>query len=730
MSSFDDPPNPFRKALETKQVVAEVIACDHFRIHGGLAVESDFIVSVRPLKSTSSLFESFAMSKTYSAFRTFSQQLGTVTEAHNLVRRTYSDNEDTIPADCWTLAKYCQLVSHLIDSQRTRYIGKVNFMYVQVLAKERKKVLNNVLEATVHYFPSSNSIKNHEFVREVAMIIQTFFLTDHCVINPETKLPDHPEQRKHGSNHFLSAGGKLVEKGQALSNPLMNAGGRLLEKGQDLNPLSWMGLSGSDKDKGKDKSPRQVNFNSAAGESAPVVVPLSRRERRPDSQRSEDDMELAKVGDEARLLLDDDRPPTEFLPSYAHPVPVVRSGRSPNHVGTLIDNNPIVFLGISSIAIAILARAGTLQVRLDGDAFLLVVFACFCLGLHTPRPMVGGFDRPPTMMGAVVPQNDKSGRQLLRRSIEQKSTRRQIMKHTSTRQLHLDDFEDESSVSSLPAIVEPFSKFPEGATIGSHNNCWSEPDPANFEVRGANYLVDKKKVASSEFLFPSRGMDLFLTDTCPENVGKNRFIFGGKFREVPSFLINFRLPWGVLLLYFEIPKLYVPFVKAAYEDDAAQNLPSLDDMSPAERTVCRFLMKDQAHKNRTLKIVPVVVDGPWVVRSVVGGKPAIIGNKLPVQYHYEPASGNKELYLEADLDIAASSAARGILSVARSYTQILTLNLGFVVQGNADDELPERMLVGLRLHGIDPLTSPAYPVQPHDGVVGAILNADEESSEA
>ncbi|KAL3936805.1 MAG: hypothetical protein SGBAC_007959 [Bacillariaceae sp.] len=86
---------------------------------------------------------------------------------------------------------------------------------------------------------------------------------------------------------------------------------------------------------------------------------------------------------------------------------------------------------------------------------------------------------------------------------------------------------------------------------------------------------------------------------------------------------------------------------------------------------------------------------------------------MPVSYYYQKAEGEKALYLEADFDIVASSAARGILSCVRSYTQILTLDLGFVVQGNSKDELPEQMLVGVRLHGIDPLTAPPYP-SPND----------------
>ena len=131
----------------------------------------------------------------------------------------------------------------------------------------------------------------------------------------------------------------------------------------------------------------------------------------------------------------------------------------------------------------------------------------------------------------------------------------------------------------------------------------------------------------------------------------------------------------------------------------------------AERSAARYLMGDDEHKNETLKIVPVVVKGPWVCKSIVGGKPAIIGTKMPVSYFYQPAEPEKgkAQYLEMDLDIVASSAARGILSVVRGYTNVLTMDLGFVIQGNQGDELPEQMLVGARLHSIDPLTAPNLP---------------------
>jgi hypothetical protein len=249
----------------------------------------------------------------------------------------------------------------------------------------------------------------------------------------------------------------------------------------------------------------------------------------------------------------------------------------------------------------------------------------------------------------------------------------------------------------------------------------SSPVLPSFLVRGKNYLIDGKKSFSDGTLFPFRGADLFLTKNPPEHIGRHPALMDGKLREKPTFLINFLLPWGTLILYFEIPEQFLPFLLKRYDPAAVHSNHSLHSleigMTPAERCVGRFLLGDDDHKKQTLKILPRVADGPWVVKSVVGNaKPAIIGNKLPVKYFYQPSQNVSNManaaYLEVDLDIAASGAARKILSVVRSATQSLTFDVGFVCEGKQADELPEQTMVACRLKGVDPSNAPPLPPMP------------------
>ncbi len=118
--------SPLLVALMEKRVEAKTIDMDHFRIHGGMAVETDYIIKVQPKGNASLLmpdFESFTLSKTYSAFRTLAHQLKKTADA-----ATGSSN--MLPKTVQKLAQYCETVHQLVESQRTQYLGKVSLFVV------------------------------------------------------------------------------------------------------------------------------------------------------------------------------------------------------------------------------------------------------------------------------------------------------------------------------------------------------------------------------------------------------------------------------------------------------------------------------------------------------------------------------------------------------------------------------------------------------------------------
>ena len=156
-------------------------------------MESDYIITVQPAGGSSLQVEPFCISKTYSAFRTLAQQLKTAADMCRrsqqqvkAVKKSNHDNDDDEQARAVSkVLKYCDLVYHWIDSQRTAYLGKVNYMYVKILAKQRQEILDNVLAATVQNFPAQVKGQDY-FLDQVATLLETFFLTDHVLENLET----------------------------------------------------------------------------------------------------------------------------------------------------------------------------------------------------------------------------------------------------------------------------------------------------------------------------------------------------------------------------------------------------------------------------------------------------------------------------------------------------------------------------------------------------------------
>ena len=179
---------------------------------------------------------------------------------------------------------------------------------------------------------------------------------------------------------------------------------------------------------------------------------------------------------------------------------------------------------------------------------------------------------------------------------------------------------DACAVTPKPDTLPTLARYP---TANCHS--WSEPPYAKFKVRGKTYLRDKNpsKIASGPFIFKAIGADIILTDATsgPSNAIATNYstTLGGLLRNAPTFIINFICPWGMLLNYYQIPDLYLPYLQANEHSRASLHA-SAEKLEPHEKAIARFFMGTDEERNATLKLIPVATEGPFLVKKMVQGE--------------------------------------------------------------------------------------------------------------
>jgi len=111
-----------------------------------------------------------------------------------------------------------------------------------------------------------------------------------------------------------------------------------------------------------------------------------------------------------------------------------------------------------------------------------------------------------------------------------------------------------------------------------------------------------------------------------------------------------------------------------------------------ERCWTRFVCGDDAHRNARIRLITTVVKGNWLVTQVIGhALVAYIGRTIPCTW--KVGTG----LLECTCDVASSFAMRAILHLAKTCCRSMVCDLTFVIEATEEDELPERVLGGVRI---------------------------------
>ena len=226
---------------------------------------------------------------------------------------------------------------------------------------------------------------------------------------------------------------------------------------------------------------------------------------------------------------------------------------------------------------------------------------------------------------------------------------------------------------------------------------WAEPDTTSFMVRGPHYLADKVKVPAGPPEFRLVAVDLFEVTSPQFNVCSHPLNRVAQARARGASRWSF-----VIALHIPGPPFYT-FVH--YFTPADPDIFQTD--TPFVRTSRAFFFgDDDTLRDHTFKLIPKCVDANWVVKRAVGGTPAILGKKLKQTYY------RREHYFELDIDIGSDAIAAGVVRLALGYARSIVVDIGYVLEGKTEAQLPESIMGAVRIKNIDMAAAVKLPPAP------------------
>ncbi len=229
---------------------------------------------------------------------------------------------------------------------------------------------------------------------------------------------------------------------------------------------------------------------------------------------------------------------------------------------------------------------------------------------------------------------------------------------------------------------------------------WAEPDSNSFRVRGVHYKHDRLKQNAG----PSIGRLI-----CVDVVSVDKPMYGGfsvhptermqlalqKERELLSKGLESDLPPFIFIVNICLPG--PPYYHGVYYY-AVNDINTINGTDgTASSKLCReFFFGDRDEfRDRTFKLIPQIVHGNFIVRKAVGSTPAIMGKKLRQLYV------KNERFFEVILDCGSSPVATGVIRLSLGYAKSLVVDMGFLLEGDDDEHLPERIFGCVRMKSMD-----------------------------
>ncbi|PKA57570.1 hypothetical protein AXF42_Ash018545 [Apostasia shenzhenica] len=244
-------------------------------------------------------------------------------------------------------------------------------------------------------------------------------------------------------------------------------------------------------------------------------------------------------------------------------------------------------------------------------------------------------------------------------------------------------------------------------------NGWASPPGDLFSLRGPNFFSGRQKIPSGDWILLPAGVDWLRSPHRLDNVlGRPDNCVAAALRRDQS--LGRSLKSFIVAINLQVP---------GRDCHSAVFYFATDDPIPPGSLLHRFIHGDDAFRNSRFKIVNRIVKGPWIVKAAVGSYAACLLGKALVCNYYRGKS-----YLEIDVDIGSSAIASAILKLALGCVTAVTIDMGFVVEAQAEEELPEKLIGAVRIAQME-MSAAAY-VEPGKARVAAVAASEQRRAGA
>jgi len=265
-----------------------------------------------------------------------------------------------------------------------------------------------------------------------------------------------------------------------------------------------------------------------------------------------------------------------------------------------------------------------------------------------------------------------------------------------------DDSDDEDSRKSgasshfllLADSLPETSEFLDLPHPPASTKFWGKPDLQGLRVRGPSYLRTREKIpVEADSLFECVAVDMFRTNGRLDHIcshPKNRMHQAlSRGENLPfTFVVHIQIPGPPFYSFVVYFVAHHPEIVKLLDPDTPDDFQLSDDFPKGlkQLLIMFFRTGSDNFRDTHLKMIPRVVEGPWIVRSAVASKPALIGTKMTNSYYRE------KRYFELDVNVGTSSLVTTLTQLAASYARLLTVDLAFLLEGKVVETLPELIL--------------------------------------